>query len=294
LTSSLGTASFSPPPSERQFREKALPRRPVSSPYLVKPHQKVKLSDFPTANTGHYHHKDEADADLERHLHKLDELQELLTADCRYAVLIVLQGMDTAGKDSTIRHIFTGVNPQACNVSSFKVPTPLELKHDFLWRAHRVVPAHGTIGIFNRSHYEDVLVTRVHKLVSDKVVKERFRQIVDFERLLAENNVIILKFFLHISHAEQTRRLADRLDDKDKEWKLSQSDFAERKYWPQYVKAYQDAIEHTSRKHAPWFIIPSDQNWYRNVAISEILVNATGKLKMKHPRPDFDPSSVKL
>ncbi len=268
--------------------------RIVPSPYLVKPHQKIKLSHFPTADTRRYRNKEESAADLEQHRQKLDELQELLTADGKHAVLIVLQGMDTAGKDGTIRHIFTGVNPQACDVTPFKVPTPLELKHDFLWRAHRAVPQHGTIGIFNRSHYEDVLVTRVHKQVSDKQVKERFQQIVDFEKMLAENNVTILKFYLHISRKEQTRRLAERIADKDKQWKLSQADFAERGYWPQYVKAYEDAIEHTSRKHAPWFIIPADHKWYRNVAISEILVEAMGKLKMYYPKPDFDPSKIKL
>src|ERR1700755_3125302 len=155
--------------------------RLVSSAYLVKPHQKLKLSHFPTADIGRYRNKEEAAADLESHRQRLDELQELLTADCKHAVLIVLQGMDAAGKDGTIRHIFTGVNPQACNVTSFKVPTPLELRHDFLWRAHNNVPAFGTIGIFNRSHYEDVLVTRVHGTVSDKQAKERFRQIVAFE-----------------------------------------------------------------------------------------------------------------
>src|SRR5262249_27369296 len=160
----------------------------------------------------------------ERHRQRLDQLQELLTADCRHAVLIVLQGMDTAGKDATIRHIFTGVNPQACNVTSFKTPTPLERDHDFLWRAPNTVAPYGTIGIFNRSHYEDVLITRVHK------------QIVDFEKMLVENNVTLLKFFLHISHKEQTTRLAERLADKDKHWKLSKSDFAERDYWSPYSK----------------------------------------------------------
>jgi PPK2 family polyphosphate:nucleotide phosphotransferase len=271
-----------------------MPARLVLSPHLVKPHQKIKLSHFPTANTGRYHNKEEAAADLELHRQRLDELQELLTADCKHAVLIVLQGMDTAGKDGTIRHIFTGVNPQACDVTPFKVPTPLELRHDFLWRAHRAVPQFGTIGIFNRSHYEDVLVTRVHKLISDKQAKQRFQQIVDFEKTLAENNVTILKFFLHISREEQTRRLAARLADKDKQWKLSEADFAERGYWTQYTRAYQDAIEHTSRKHAPWFIIPADHKWYRNVAISEILVSSIGKLKMSYPKPDFDPSKIKL
>lgn len=179
-------------------------------------------------------------------------------------------------------------------MTPFKVPTPLELRHDFLWRAHRNVPQFGTMGIFNRSRYEDVLVTRVHKKVSDSLVKRRFQEIVNFEKTLAENNVTILKFFLHISHKEQTRRLAERLEDKDKQWKLSQSDLVERIYWPQYVKAYEDAIQNTSRKHAPWFIIPSDHKWYRNVAISEILVQAIGKLKMKYPEPDFEPSEVQL
>jgi PPK2 family polyphosphate:nucleotide phosphotransferase len=268
--------------------------RLVSSPYLVKAHQKLKLSHFPTDDTGRYRNKEEAAADLELHRQRLNELQELLTADSRHAVLIVLQGMDTAGKDGTIRHIFTGVNPQACNVTAFKVPTPLEQKHDFLWRAHRAVPPRGVIGIFNRSHYEDVLVPRVHKQISDKVVKARFHQIVHFEETLAENDVTILKFYLHISHEEQTRRLAERLADKEKQWKLSQTDFVERGYWPQYMKAYRDAIEYTSRKDAPWFIIPSDHKWYRNVAISEILVNAISKLKMSYPKPDFDPSKVKL
>lgn len=173
-------------------------------------------------------------------------------------------------------------------MTPFKVPTSLELRHDFLWRAHRNVPQFGTMGIFNRSRYEDVLVTRVHKKVSDSLVKRRFQEIVNFEKTLAENNVTILKFFLHISHKEQTRRLAERLEDKDKQWKLSQSDLVERIYWPQYVKAYEDAIQNTSRKHAPWFIIPSDHKWYRNVAISEILVQAIGKLKMKYPEPDLN------
>jgi PPK2 family polyphosphate:nucleotide phosphotransferase len=269
-------------------------RRLALSPYLVKPHQKVRLSRIPADETGRYRNKEEAAADLEQHRQRLDELQELLTADCRHAVLIVLQGMDTAGKDGTIRHIFTGVNPQACNVTPFKVPTPLEKKHDFLWRAHRAVPELGTIGIFNRSHYEDVLVTRVHRLVSDKAVKARFQQIVDFERTLAENNVTILKFFLHISRQEQTRRLESRLVDPDKHWKISEADFAERRFWPDYTKAYENAIEQTSRRHAPWFIIPSNHKWYRNVAISEILIQSIGKLKMKYPEPTFDPSKIKL
>ncbi len=266
----------------------------VKSPYLVGSHEKIRLSRISTDDTGNYANKAEAAPDLEHHRQKLDELQELLTADGRHAILVVLQGMDTAGKDGTIRHIFTGVNPQACDVSAFKEPTPLELKHDFLWRIHKRVPARGTIGIFNRSHYEDILVTRVHKTISDKVAHARIRQIVQFEESLAEDGVTILKFFLHISRDEQTRRLESRLSDPDKHWKLAQADFAERSYWSEYMRAYDEAISKTSRAHAPWYIIPSDHKWYRNVAISGIMVDAMKGLKMKYPQPSFDVSKIKL
>jgi PPK2 family polyphosphate:nucleotide phosphotransferase len=269
-------------------------RMKLKSPYLVPPHTKVRLGDIKAGDTGPYRNSDEAAADLERNRQRLDEMQELLTADGRHAILVVLQGVDTAGKDGTIRHIFTGVNPQACNVTPFKVPTPLEKAHDYLWRAHRAVPARGTIGIFNRSHYEDVLVPRVHKLETDKVIRQRYRQILAFEEILAENSVTILKFFLHISHKEQTSRLQERLADPDKQWKVSESDFAERKFWPDYQKAYQDAISATSRRHAPWFIIPSNHKWYRNAAISSIMVEAMRGLKMKYPKPTVDVSKIKL
>ena len=202
--------------------------------------------------------------------------------------------MDTAGKDGTIRHIFSGVNPQGCDVTPFKVPTPLEARHDFLWRAHNAVPARGTIGIFNRSHYEDVLSPAVHKLISPKIVRSRFDDINEFEDMLVDNDVVILKFFLHISHAEQTRRLQSRLDDADKHWKLSPADFAERKFWPAYQRAYQTIFEATSHKHAPWFIIPSDHKWYRNITISAILVEAMQSLNLKYPAPTADLSKLKL
>jgi PPK2 family polyphosphate:nucleotide phosphotransferase len=266
----------------------------LKSSYLVRPHEKVRLSHIPADDTGSYKSKAEAAPDLERHRQKLGQMQELLTADSRHAVLVVLQGMDTAGKDGTIQHIFTGVNPQACNVTAFKVPTPQELRHDFLWRVHLAVPARGTIGIFNRSHYEDVLVPRVHKSISDKVVKDRFKQIVAFEESLAENNITVLKFFLHITRDEQTRRLEERLADPSKRWKISEADFAERPYWPDYQKAYEDAVSHTSRPHAPWFIIPANHKWYRNVTISKIMVDAMQGLKMKYPKPSFDPDKIKL
>jgi PPK2 family polyphosphate:nucleotide phosphotransferase len=266
----------------------------IKSPYLVEPHRRVRLSRISAKETGPYGQKEEAAADMERYRRKLDELQELLTAESKHALLVVLQGMDTAGKDGTIRHIFTGVNPQACNVTQFKVPTPLEKLHDFLWRAHVAVPKLGTIGIFNRSHYEDALVTRVHKMITAKEAARRCEQIVEFESILAANGVTILKFFLHISRDEQTRRLEERLSDPDKHWKVSEADFAERNFWPEYEEAYDEAISHTSRKHAPWFIIPSDQKWYRNVAISGILVDTLKAMKMKYPKPTFDISNIKL
>jgi PPK2 family polyphosphate:nucleotide phosphotransferase len=260
--------------------------------YLVKPHTDVRLKDFPTAETGKYKNSEDAEADLEKHRQVLAELQELLSAEAKHAVLVVLQAMDTGGKDGTIRHIFTGVNPQACRVTAFKVPTPLEAAHDYLWRVRAAVPPRGIIGIFNRSHYEDVLVTRVHKMISDKVARRRFREINNFEEMLADNGVTILKFFLHISREEQTERLKARCADKDKQYKISESDFKERGYWDQYEDAYEDALSHTSRKHAPWYVIPSDQKWYRNVAVSQILVDTMERLKMKYPKASFDVSTV--
>jgi len=202
--------------------------------------------------------------------------------------------MDTGGKDGTIRHIFAGVNPQDCNVTSFKVPTPLELRHDFLWRAHIAVPARGVIGIFNRSHYEDVLVVRVHNQITGKEAHRRMEEIVNWEEMLAANGVVILKFFLHISYDEQTRRLASRLDDPKKQWKISESDFAERKLWPDYQRAYEDVLSRTSRKHAPWFIVPADHKWYRNVAISNVLVETLESLKLKYPQPTVDLKKLRL
>ncbi len=264
----------------------------LHSPYLVKPKTKVRLKDFSTSATGKFKNEAEAEPYLERHRLEMERLQERLSAGAEHAMLVVLQAMDTAGKDGTIRHIFTGLNPQGCNVTSFKVPTPLEASHDFLWRAHLAVPRRGMIGIFNRSHYEDVLVTRVHGTISNDVARQRFREINDFEQMLADNGVTILKFFLHISQGEQTARLRARCEDKDKHWKISESDFKERVLWPKYQAAYEDAITHTSRRHAPWFIIPSDNKWYRNVAISKILVEAMRGLDLKYPQPSFDVAKV--
>ncbi len=266
----------------------------VKSSYLVKPGSKVRLGDLPTDSTGAFDGGDAADPVLEKHRKQLDELQEVFFADGSKALLIVLQGMDTAGKDGTIRHIFSGINPQGCQVAAFKVPTALEARHDFLWRCQAQVPPRGMIGIFNRSHYEDVLSPRVHGPLSGKEAKRHMEDINAWEKTLTDNNVVLLKFFLHISHEEQTRRLQARIDTPDKHWKLSASDFAERRFWPQYMDAYEDIFESTSQKHAPWFVIPSDHKWYRDVAISTILVEALDSLKLKYPSPTFDPSGIDL
>lgn len=266
----------------------------LKSPYLVKPHTKVRLAHLPTDETGDYSDKAEMDEAMEANEKKLADLQELLYAAQSRALLIVLQGMDTAGKDGTIRHIFSGVNPQGCQVAAFKVPTQLEMRHDFLWRCHEQVPPKGMIGIFNRSHYEDVLSPVVHGKMSAKEAAQHIDEINDWERMLAANDVVILKFFLHISREEQTRRLQERIDEKHKHWKLSPSDFEERPFWPKYMRAYETILGDTSKRHAPWFVIPADHKPYRNVAISNIIVDAMERMKLKYPEPTFDPSGITL
>jgi len=266
----------------------------VRSPWLIEPDAKVRLEKLSSATRGNFHDEDAAKKELEKHRAKMATLQEKLYAGAHKSLLIVLQGMDTAGKDGTIGHIFTGINPQGCDVTPFKVPTPLEARHDFLWRAHAAVPPRGMIGIFNRSHYEDVLSPRVHGAISEKVAKARFEQINLFEEILVRNGVVILKFFLHISHAEQGQRLQSRLDDSSKHWKISPADFAERKFWPKYVSAYEDILENTSKKHAPWFVIPSDHKWHRNVAISKILLDAMDGMDLQYPVSTVDISKLKV
>jgi PPK2 family polyphosphate:nucleotide phosphotransferase len=266
----------------------------LKSPYLVKPGTKVKLSSFKTDDTGDFKNSDAADPVLKKHGKRLDELQEVFYASQGKALLIVLQGMDTAGKDGTIRNIFAGINPQGCQVAAFKVPTSLEARHDFLWRCHLEVPPRGMIGVFNRSHYEDVLSPRVHGKLSKKQVKRHLDDINAWEKTLTDNDVVILKFFLHISHEEQTRRLQARIETPDKHWKLSPSDFEERRFWGDYMEAYEDLLRETSHKHAPWFVIPSDHKWYRNVAISSIIVEAMQGLKLTYPPPTFDPTGIDL
>ena len=225
---------------------------------------------------------------------ELDRLQELFYADARRGLLVILQGMDTSGKDGVIRHVFEGVNPQGVRVSSFKQPTPEEMAHDFLWRVHRDAPAKGEVAIFNRSHYEDVLIARVHRLVPHKVWSKRFDAINAFERELAEEGNMILKFFLHISKEEQARRLQARINDPTKRWKLSMADFHERKYWDEYQAAYEDVLERTNTPWAPWYLLPSDHKWFRNLAISSILVDQLRPLKLRYPEPRVAVGALKL
>lgn len=257
--------------------------------YLVKPGSKVKLNDLPTRSDGSIEKK-EGKAKLADLGEQLADIQELLYAEHKQKVLIVLQGMDTSGKDSTIRHVFGDVNPQGTKVSSFKVPTPQELDHDYLWRVHQKTPGKGEIVIFNRSHYEDVLVVRVHDLVPKSVWEKRYDQINEFERLLAEEGTTILKFCLHISKEEQAERFLARLDRPAKHWKFNPGDLEEREFWNDYMDAYEDAVNKTSTEWAPWYVIPSDQKWYRNLTIAEIILDKLESLDMHFPKevPDIE------
>lgn len=254
----------------------------------------VALDDWDPADTHGWAKDDRTARTLAETITRLDALQYVMYAQRRHALLVVLQGMDGAGKDGTIRHVMTGLNPQGCRVTSFKVPTPEESSHDFLWRVHRAVPGLGDIGIFNRSHYEDVLVARVHGLVPRAVWSRRYGDINAFEALLAERGVVVVKFFLHISKREQKRRFEDRIRDPAKQWKLSEADFAERQRWGAYVKAFEDALARCSTAHAPWYVIPADRKWFRNLAVSRILVETLEGLRMKFPKPSVDVSRLKV
>ena len=261
--------------------------------HLVEPGKKIKLADIDPQDTGKFKGgKEEGLKEIAKLNEKLQELQELLYAEGKHKVLVVLQAMDTGGKDGAIRRVFDGVNPQGVKVASFKVPTSEEMAHDYLWRVHKVVPANGELVVFNRSHYEDVLVVRVHNYVPKEVWSKRYEQINAFEKLLAENGTTILKFFLHINKDEQKERLQARLDDPSKHWKFSVGDLAERKLWDDYQSAYEDALSKTSTEHAPWYVVPANRKWYRDLVISTVLVDTLKGLKMKYPEPKDDLSGV--
>jgi PPK2 family polyphosphate:nucleotide phosphotransferase len=257
----------------------------IDSPYLVKPGKKFKLDKIDPGDTGHFKDKREAAAAVKKNLEQLDELQEVLYAQAKYAVLIVLQAMDAGGKDGTIEHIFSGVNPQGCQVTSFKAPSHLELAHDYLWRYHQAAPTKGMIGIFNRSHYESVLVERVKEIVPKEVWSKRYDHLNEFERVLADENTVIMKFYLHISRDEQRKRLQARLEDPHKNWKFNPGDLEERKRWDDYMAAFDDALERCSTPRAPWYAIPANKKWFRNLAISDVIVRTMRELDLGFPKP---------
>ncbi len=264
-------------------------------PWTVRPRRRVRLTDIDTASTRPFRlTKRRAELELEHSREELDQLQERLFADGRHAVLVILQGMDTAGKDAVIRHVFSGVNPQGVRAVAFKAPTPVEMGHDFLWRIHPHTPGKGEMAIFNRSHYEDVLVARVHHLVPAAEWAARYRAINGFERMLTSEGTTVLKFFLHISRKEQARRLRARLTDPSKQWKLSPADLTDRRLWAEYVRAYEEVIERTTSRRAPWFIVPSDHAWFRNWAVSRVLLETLRGLRLRYPKPSMDLSKYRI
>ncbi len=260
--------------------------------YRVKPGTKVHLDDWDPDDTDGNKKGDGVAKQADKTELALDQLQELLYAEHKHRILIVLQAMDTAGKDGTISHVFDTTNPQGVRVASFKAPTAEELDHDFLWRVHSQTPARGEIVIFNRSHYEDVLIVRVHNLVPKPVWKKRYAIINNFERALADEGTTIMKFFLHITKDEQKKRLQARLDDPSKHWKFNVGDLAERKLWPDYMQAYEDALSETSTPWAPWYIVPSNKKWYRNLVVATTLAKTLKGLHMQYPESADDLSKV--
>jgi PPK2 family polyphosphate:nucleotide phosphotransferase len=260
---------------------------------LVRPGKKAKLSSVDPSFKPKHESKASAEAQIAKEAKKLSDLQYLMYAEGRRSLLVCLQGLDASGKDGTIQHVLGVMNPQGTSVYGFKTPSPLEASHDFLWRAHLHAPAKGEIVVFNRSHYEDVLIARVHGIVPKGVWSKRYDLINDFERNLVHGGTHILKFFLHISEDEQLRRFKQRLDDPSRHWKISEADYAERKLWPQYIDALQDAISKTSTKHAPWFIVPANHKWFRNLAISKIVVSTLESLRMKTPPPRVDIGEIR-
>ncbi|HEY3283517.1 MAG TPA: polyphosphate kinase 2 family protein [Armatimonadota bacterium] len=254
--------------------------------YQLKPGSKVRLSEWdPKDHAAFSGDKTAGLEELQSLDQRLAELQSILYAQQKHKLLVILQAMDTAGKDGVIKRVFNSVNPQGVGVTSFKAPTPLELAHDYLWRAHAQVPCKGEIGIFNRSYYEDVLVVRVHQLVPEKVWHRRYGHIRDFERMLVDEGTTILKIYLHIDQDEQKKRLQERLDTPSKRWKFNPDDLSERKLWKQYMEAYEEALTETSTDYAPWHILPSNREWYRNLMAARLIVEALDSLKLAYPEP---------
>lgn len=269
--------------------------------FLVREGQNVDLSKYDPKFTGEFTSKVDVKSLLKTNRKKLSRLQSKLYAQNQYSLLIILQGMDASGKDGIIKNVMSGVNPQGCQVFSFKEPSKEELDHDYLWRIHKAIPERGRIGIFNRSHYEEVVIVQVHdlirkqnipqKLITENIWRERYKQINDFEKYLFQNGVIILKFYLNISIEEQMERFISRIDSETKNWKFSLKDIEERKYWNDYMKSYEDAFSYTSKDYAPWYIIPSDRKWFSRYAVSEIIVQKLDKCELTYPLLDADTKS---
>lgn len=261
--------------------------------FRVKPDEKLRLSKIDPSFTGEHESDAMAKEATERCRAKLAHQQNLLYAEHKHSILIVLQAMDAGGKDGTIKHVFSGVNPQGVHVASFKQPSAADLAHDFLWRVHPHAPGRGEIAIFNRSHYEDVLVTRVHKLIEKATWTRRYEDIRDFENLLCQNGTTILKFFLHISKEEQLARFAQRLEDPGRNWKISEADYTEREFWDDYIEAYEDAIRATSTREGPWYVIPSNAKWFRNLAVSQIIAETMADLDLSYPPPSVNLAEIR-
>jgi len=258
-----------------------------------------RLKDYDPADTGHWKSKEHAEAAVQEGVARTAELQDKLYAQNNWALLLIFQAMDAAGKDGAIKHVMSGVNPQGCEVHSFKVPSEEELQHDCLWRSYRVLPERGHIGVFNRSYYEEVLVVRVHpeilktqrtppSLVTDRIWDERFEDICCFEQHMARSGTVIRKFFLHLSRQEQKKRFLKRLEEPEKNWKFSASDVRERKYWDEYQEAYEGMIRNTAKKHAPWYIVPADNKWFTRLVISTVIVDTLESLHLQYPKVDAE------
>src|SRR5437667_12623468 len=261
---------------------------------IVKPDSKIRLKHFDPDYHGKHESHESALPEIQKNLKKMEALQYLMYAENKHSLLIVLQGLDAAGKDGVVRHVLTGMNPSGCISVNFKQPTAKDLAHDFLWRVHPHVPAKGSVAIFNRSHYEDVLVARVHGLVPEKVWSKRYDQINDFEQLIfTENDTTILKFFLHISKDEQLARFKKRQDDPARQWKISESDYKEREFWDDYIEAFEDVLTRTSTECAPWFIIPANHKWFRDLSISQIITRTMEEMNMPMPKPTVNLAEIR-
>src|SRR5919112_330020 len=259
---------------------------------IVKPNTKVRLSDWNPTYLGRID-KEEAEKMLNQNLmNQMSNLQYKLFANKSQSLLIILQGISAAGKDSTIRNVMNAFNPQSCKAIAFKVPNEDELSHDYLWRIHKLMPAKGEITVFNRSHYEDVIEVRVRKLIPKSIWSKRYKQINEFEHYLHENNIKIIKLFLHISKEEQKRKLEERIKNPKKQWKITESDLTESKYYEQYMEVYEEALWKCSKDWAPWYIIPANTKWFRNFAVAQIIVNTLESMKLTFPKPNFDISSL--